>query len=149
LTQKTFEELFPNLGNWKKTSNATNAYNCVAFAASEDSRWWDCAPFDDYYWPENVPRDDTLATFIELYKALGYQVCPDGSLEQGCEKIVIYANRLGIVEHVARQLPNGSWTSKIGEREDIMHETPDSLAGDEYGQPICFMSRPNRQEAAV
>lgn len=50
---------------------------------------------------------------------------------------------------MARQLPDGSWTSKCGEKEDIAHFTLDALesygpvhgARDEYGCPVIYMRR--------
>lgn len=43
--------------------------------------------------------------------------------------------------HAARQLADGSWTSKCGRSEDIRH-TLEGLAGDVYGEPTIFLSRP-------
>ena len=51
-----WEHLYPNLGSWEKTSDETDAYNCTAFAASDDTRWWDPIAGDIYYWPDGVPR---------------------------------------------------------------------------------------------
>jgi len=50
---------------------------------------------------------------------------------------------------MARQLPDGFWTSKCGPAEDITHYTLDALesygaaygSGDEYGCPVLFMRR--------
>jgi hypothetical protein len=63
-----------------------------------------------------------------------YQVCSDGGLEPGVEKVAIYVDDFGIPQHVARQLPDGTWTSKLGKGEDIGHVSPESLAGDLYGK---------------
>jgi hypothetical protein len=143
---KEWEQYFPNLGSWKETSAATDAYNCTAFAAFDENRWWDPIPLPIYYWPPDLPNDYALSTYIELFKTLGYRVCADGTLEPNSEKIVIYTNDLDLFEHVARQLPDGNWTSKIGGCEDIMHEKPDSLAGDEYGRARCFMARTRKPD---
>lgn len=50
---------------------------------------------------------------------------------------------------MARQLPDGTWTSKCGRNEDITHFTLDALesygpphgALDEYGCPVLYMRR--------
>lgn len=47
---------------------------------------------------------------------------------------------------MARQLPDGSWTSKIGGYEDITHFTLDALESygsphGEYGEPVLYMRR--------
>ena len=143
---KEWVSYFPNLGSWRETSPATDTYNCTAFAALDETRWWDPVPLSIYYWPSGIPQNYELSTYIELFKTLGYEVCADGSLEQDREKIVIYANQYGCMAHVARQLADGNWTSKIGGCEDIMHETPNSLAGDEFGQPRCYMVRQIKKE---
>lgn len=44
--------------------------------------------------------------------------------------------------HAARQLPNGLWTSKLGQLEDITHATPQVIAGSDYGEVMQFMKRP-------
>jgi hypothetical protein len=102
-----WEQYFPNLGQWQQTSRATDSYNCTAFAASDDQRWWDPIPGDVYYWPDGVPRSYALDSYIALFQTLNYERCQDGSLEPGHEKIVIYTNLHGVFEHVARQLPTG------------------------------------------
>jgi hypothetical protein len=58
----------------------------------------------------------------------------------GVEKIAIYV-RSDIPSHVARQLPNGKWTSKLGLREDIEHDL-EALEGPEYGSVVLILSRP-------
>jgi hypothetical protein len=143
-----WEADFPQLGNWEETSTATTAYNCYAFAVEDQTHWWDPipAPADMmYYWPDGAPLDHLISTFIEIYKRYGYAPCADGTLEPGVEKIVIYENAYGGSDHVARQLPDGRWTSKIGPDEDISHETPGSLTSQKYGAPRHFMARPNSQ----
>lgn len=138
---KLWEKDFPNLGDWKESSLPTTDYNCFAFAAGDTTRWWEPQPPGVYYWPPGVSRGYDIASVIEAYKAEGFQHCADGSLVQGREKIVFYLNRYGGVEHVARQLPDGRWTSKMGGAEDIEHDSPQSLSGGDYGAPQCYMER--------
>lgn len=76
---------------------------------------------------------------------LGYEVCADGGLEPAFEKIVIYANENNSPTHVARQLPSGVWTSKLGAAEDIEHESVGALEGNLYGKIARFMRRDNRK----
>jgi hypothetical protein len=110
------------------------------------SQWWDPSP-GEYYWPPGVPKTFAVDSFVEAYEAHGFERCADGSVKQGFEKIVIYASQYGGVEHVARQLSDGRWTSKMGAAEDIVHESPHSLSVG-YGQPVCFMSRPSKAGSA-
>jgi hypothetical protein len=138
-----WESHFPNLGsNWICASRRTNTYNCLAFAAGDENRRWDPFPPANY-WPPGVGRSYQPEDVAAAFNTVGFEVCSDGSLEPGLEKIVIYLNRTySGVQHAARQLPNGEWASKIGDHEDIIHSTPESLSGDEYGEPRFFMARP-------
>ncbi len=74
------------------------------------------------------------------FGALGYEPCADGLLEDGFEKVAIYQSPSG-VQHMARQLQTGWWTSKLGQLEDIEHETPAELEGDIYGVVVQYMRR--------
>lgn len=133
---------FPNLhqDNCRITSPKDKRYNCIAWAAESSVRWW--WPSDWGYWPPGVKREPTLDAFIDAFRQLRYQACADGSLETGYQKIALYADNLGTPTHAARQLPNGEWTSKLGEIEDITHVTVDDLNGPSYGTPVQFMRRP-------
>ena len=87
----------------------------------------------------------TLAAFIAAFRTLGYELCSDGALEQGIEKIAIYTLN-GKPTHAARQLPSGDWTSKLGKWVDIQHTTAESVSTfpkcSIYGKPAQFMRRP-------
>lgn len=99
-----------------------------------------------YFWPPNVPREITIDAFIRAYGTVGYTVCGEGDLEAGFEKIALYAKRMpwGDVEptHAARQLPDGTWTSKLGPCEDVNHKTVADVNGPAYGGPVQFLKRP-------
>jgi hypothetical protein len=139
------ERCFPKLLGqpWRKTSDGTNDYNCLAWAAGETHRRWDLDP--NYYWP--IPRrEQTIPVFIAAYATRGFVECDNGDLENGYEKIAIYA--LGKrPQHAARQLANGKWTSKLGPFWDIEHETAEGVetTGDgpaKYGTVVAYMKRP-------
>jgi hypothetical protein len=118
-----YKELkYPNLSytEYEVTSKATKAYNCFAWAAKEDDRWW--SPEPDGFWPDGVPRELTIEAVNQVYQTLGYEPCENADLEPGFEKIAIYVTSDGEPQHAARQLPNGKWTSKLGNWEDISHE---------------------------
>ena len=70
-----------------------------------------------------------------------YKVCETGQSEPGVEKIAIYVDDNDVPQHVARQLPDGNWTSKLGKGEDIQHDSLDGLEGDLYGKVAIFMMR--------
>jgi hypothetical protein len=135
------EALFPKLAgsSYTLTSPATQDYNCIAWAAGDDQRWWWPDAAGSRYWPGNVARDESVSGFQAMFESLGYAVCSDEQNEAGFEKIALFANSEG-PQHGARQLPNGRWTSKLGELDDIEHDLRD-LEGTEYGTVVVFMKR--------
>ena len=124
------------------TSPQDDAYNCIAWAGGDTERVWWPTDFPTYgvHWPIE-PTDNTITGFIEAFRSLGYEPCGDGSLEDGYEKVALYTNRDGNPLHMARQLPSGAWTSKMGQAEDMQHPTPDDLSGECYGKVARFMKR--------
>lgn len=88
-----------------------------------------------------------MKAFVEAYETIGYQRCEDGVCESQFEKIAIFADAAGVPTHAARQLQDGTWTSKLGPWEDIAHQSVDGVAGAEYGAPVVFLRRPVTKEA--
>jgi hypothetical protein len=142
LADQWVQDHFPNLrnGQYKITSEFTEDYNCLAWTAGETDRRWD--PTDpSHYWPEGVDRNLTLTVFMAAYATRGYEQCSNGQLEQGYEKIAIYANQYGC-QHAARQLGSRAWTSKLGDGWDIEHPTLQGVENTAYGTVVAFMKRP-------
>src|SRR5262245_9561718 len=106
--------------NHQETSPYDSAYNCVAWAAGDTAHWWWPERQGGFYWPHDAPMADTVSAFTMAFALIGYQPCPDGSLEADYEKVVLFALN-GTVKHAARQLADGRWTSKIGKNVDIEH----------------------------
>ena len=52
---------------------------------------------------------------------LGYEICNEENFEPEFQKIAIYFKDDIRSIHAARQLGNGSWTSKLGQNIDIEH----------------------------
>lgn len=133
---------FPNAvgQGCKETSVATPEYNCIAYVAGDTERnWWpNSAP--NGYWPKGIPEKTTIYAFLRLFRSLGYENCGSGALEDGYEKVAIYALN-NVVTHAALQLQNGHWTSKIGHNIDIEHHTLDALDGPFYGNVVRFLKR--------
>jgi hypothetical protein len=131
--------------NCRETSLRDTRYNCIAWAAENNSRWWWPDNFGIGYWPPNVPREESIDAFMKAYETLGYKLCYNESLEPGLDKIAIYGIRYStkvVPTHAARQMESGEWTSKVGPFEDISHKTLDAVNGPVYGEMICCMSRP-------
>lgn len=139
-----YRQHFPKMSadNHELTSNPTRMYNCIAWAAGENDRWWEPnLPMDaGYYWPDDVPADFRPESLVAAFSAIGYAVCDDGTLVQNIEKIALYRGK-GEWTHAARQLADGRWTSKLGPAHDISHDAPECVNGDEYGSVFCFMQR--------
>lgn len=132
-------DLFPNLTdeNHELTSPKTIKYNCIAWAATNTQRWWQPGVF----WPVESSRDDHgIGALVLAFKKLGFDECSHGALEDGFEKLAIYGSALAYT-HAARQLANGKWTSKLGQLEDITHDTPEVIAGSDYGEVVQFIER--------
>jgi hypothetical protein len=122
-------------------STPDDRYNCLAWAAGIDNEWWE--PAVGKTWPGNAPRGLAgykIASLIEVFASIGFVACNDGSLEDGIEKIAIYADGDEWM-HAARQLQTGKWTSKMGPDERIEHDAPQDLAGPAFGQVTTFMQR--------
>jgi hypothetical protein len=123
--------------NHRECSPATPAYNCIAWAAGENARWWE----PGRYWPIAADKlDFSPRTLVLAFQSIGFEVCPDGAVESGFEKIALYA-RGGEYTHAARQVPTGMWTSKLGAYLDIEHDAPDDVGGGVYGEVFAFMRR--------
>ena len=116
-------------------------YNCVAWAAGvDDCQLWPGTE-EGFEWPSDLPSEESMDTFVAYFERIGYQVCESSTLEQGFEKLAIFADDCGPT-HVARQLPSGKWASKMGwDGVDIEHEGLDCIAGNRYGKARVFLKR--------
>jgi hypothetical protein len=85
----TFDQAFPHLGSegYRETSARTENYNCIAWAAGDTTQWWWPDQFNQYYWPNEAPRAETLQAFIEAYELLGYTPCETSTYEHGYERL--------------------------------------------------------------
>lgn len=137
------EQVWPGLTRvaYSVSSPADRSYNCVAWAAGDVKRWWWPDPLEVAFWPEPLPRAQTLDAFARAFALFGYVVSETPAYEIGFEKIAVFASNDGTPKHVARQLSNGKWTSKLGRSVDIEHETLDGLQGQTYGDPVLFLKR--------
>ena len=161
------ERVFPLLAaaGYEKTSEATGrppkcgAYNCIAWAAGDPHRWW--WPDSYSYWPRGIQRETTVLCFVKTFRSLGYRECRDSRKEFAFDKVALYAIHTSKLEvkppaslsslsdweptHMARQLRDGTWTSKAGAAEDLTHFTLDAvesyIPGLAYGCPVLFMKR--------
>jgi hypothetical protein len=142
--REKIERDYPNLTvyGYKLTSPDTIDYNCVDRAAEDDETWWWPDIQNQFYWPLSIFREETIEAFQQAFETLGYEVCQGDALEEGFQKIAIYTNSNKVPTHVARQLPTGKWTSKLGSLEDIEHNNLQGLTGNPgYGEVGCIMKK--------
>lgn len=137
-------QAFPKLMNegYSLTSPATPDYNCIAWAVGHDDVWWWPDSNQVAFWPDGLPREETLEAFMAAFASVGYLPCPDGSLVEGFEILAIYVKG-GKPSHAARQLADGSWSSKLGRSIDLTHSLS-GLVGQTYGAAAAFMIRMRR-----
>lgn len=114
-----------------QTSPPDADYNCIAWAAGEQNRFWWPRPEEEYYWPSDVPRVETREAFIQAFGALGFEVFEYMSVSWDPKEweVVAFLQRGDEVRHAARQLPTGRWTSKMGVGMDIDHEITGGYGG--------------------
>jgi hypothetical protein len=127
---------------YRDTSEETIVYNCLSWALGITWTRYDPIPrCAGYYWFPGIPRKWDEPTLRTVFENHNFRVAQDYELEPGYEKVVFYIDETGIPRHFARQLPSGRWTSKIGDLNDIEHDTLDLIIVPQYGKPGLVMKR--------
>lgn len=141
--RELIEQLFPRLhgSTFHITSPRDRRYNCVAWAANDTRRWWWPGETPFSFRPAGIERKESVPNFVAAFATLGYEMCASGEHDPILEKVAIFASSDGVPTHMARQLPTGAWTSKLGSLEDISHLDVNDVVGDEYGDVVVFMAR--------
>jgi hypothetical protein len=130
--------------NYRIVLPETAAYNCIAWAAGDQTRWWH--PYVDHahcYWPL-ADAAHSMANYIAAFETVGYRLCGhEPTPEPGIERVALYRwPDIDGCTHAARQLPSGVWTSKINDLPGIAHLSPSDLDGAKgYGRVVDYMSR--------
>lgn len=138
------EEAFPQIRSegYQITSDETPDYNCFAWVMGITSQWWSPVNNKGYYWLDGIPKTLAVKNFVELFRQAGnYLPCEHEHAEAGFEKIALFADANGNVTHVAKQIESGKWQSKLGDWEDIEHNTLAALEGKFYGKAVQFLKR--------
>ncbi len=132
---------FPNLASegFEIIDEPSEQYNCIAYATGYTDRRWD--PNGRDYWPSWATETARIESLIEVFTGLGYERCDDSHFGDGYQKVALYEIQ-GAAKHVAIQMPNGLWRSKMGKGPVIEHRSPESLSGGMYGEATVFMRRP-------
>ncbi len=141
------EKYFPNLtpDNYRVSSDESEDYNCIAHAyGTAEVCYWPPVEGvgEGYSWPQDLPVEETPEAFVAFFARGGYAECETLNLEEGYEKVALYADR-DVITHAAIQLPTGHWSSKLGVKwEDIDHDTPQGVESIDYGQIARILRRP-------
>ena len=139
------EEIFSELAaaGYSPKSEKSGVYNCIAYAAGDETRKWAGYREAGYHWPEGAKEGHTLDPLMSAFEQMEYATCESGNLESQYEKVALYVDKDGLWTHAAKQCEDGQWTSKLGNLEDIIHRTPEAVSGPDpaYGQVACFMKR--------
>ena len=144
MTSGVIKKWWPKLKttNFHFTSEQSIFYNCFSWAIGEINFWIDMSYFQIRYNLDPSNLDHSAKGYADcLTKYYGFEICSDGKLEEGMEKVVLYENHNKDWTHIARQLSNGYWTSKMGDFEDIEHYNVEALSGGLYGMPVIYMRR--------
>lgn len=149
------EHWFPNtvaLDVLEITSQKDLCYNCVAWALGISSHWVEpylaggvrVAPWA--VWPNTDDSGSSIDTYVKMFRGEGFVKATRGNQEAGFDKIVIYWEKASrTFTHVARQMENGHWWSKLGAASDVQHQKPDTLgpvgSPGGYGEVWGYMKR--------
>lgn len=135
--------LCPNAaGKWRVTSPRDRRYNCFGWALHDTTiAWYPGGDPTSSKWPPGASTALDPESIQIALAQLGFEVTTGLELEPGVERIALFADEDGDVVHVARQLPSGAWSSKLGRWEDIEHADLEALEGGDYGKVVAFMKR--------
>lgn len=144
-TPEEIKEKWPNLtnDNARTTSEFDRFYNCLGFAVGDSDNWWWPIKKQGIFWPKDFPLINSTPNILKMLNVMfAYEECNSGEFEEGYEKIAIYGIKESYTpKHYAIQTSDGKWKSKLGELEDIEHDTLEALNGFFYGVPIAFAKR--------
>lgn len=121
--RKQFQTVFPGLRegvNFDFTSPADPNYNCLSWALSCNTQFFDNLPGCSWSWKDIPP--DTAEGWSLFCQRHGFTIVDDNSVDfvEGIEKIAIMEKDACL--HAVRQDRNGMWKSKMGDLgPDIDH----------------------------
>ena len=134
---------FPSLrtpGNFRRNSNPTAIYNCIAWALRLDDLFVASDNVPWHWWPVGVDRSFSEASLINCFKCFGFVECDDPSFEPSYDKVALYSQN-GMWTHAARVIKPDFYHSKFGYNVDGFHRSGDVLSS-KYGLVYKYMKRP-------
>jgi len=134
------EKSFPN--SYKEpfeiTSSETPDYNCLAWALNDNSKWYESD--DDYFWFNDIARDNLLTTIQKIFENLGFHQTNFAKYQIDYERIALFSIDNNECSHLARQIDEDKWTSKLGSSYDVNHSIK-SIENGIYGNAVIFLER--------
>lgn len=143
---------FNNLNSSQIVGSHNRIYNCIGWAFGDDKRWW--WPSYSDFWPEKclVEDDDgyidELASFNSLFETVDAEKTTNDKPEEGYVKLATYKVHKNIT-HMARLLPDGKWTSKMGGCAKIVNDNCKDLTDGTYGNIIEIIKIPTKKWATL
>jgi len=126
--------------NHTVTSPKSPEYNCISHGLEVTDTLFAPGGFPGTQWPSGIDQSDSVAAFRQFFEIEGFVTCESADVEPGFVKVAIYADG-DEATHVARQLADGRWTSKLGNLQDIEHGLS-TREDDRYGVVVLLMRRP-------
>jgi hypothetical protein len=120
------------------TSAETPQYNCVAWALDDMENWWEAD--EDYLWLDHLHWDNSLSTMQHFFQHFGFDPIDKPNFNNGIEKIALFSENGINCTHVAKQLPNNIWTSKLGVSHDVTH-TLSAMEKGIYGDVAMILQK--------
>lgn len=118
---------FPNMdiNNVAIDDEDTPEYNCIGYAIGDTNKpWWPRGGEGGfYYWPETEKDAEkySVSTFDHLLMTTGHGSITDSEKpEEGYVKLALFTEG-DKPTHLARQLADGEWSSKVGAGPLIRH----------------------------
>jgi len=136
---------WPNLTDdqFEYKSDVDPKYNCVAWVLGITNRFID--PDSELTWPVELEKNYSIETYVSYFKKQGFRICSDDKYDDNIIKIALYADEHGDFAHVAIQVNEKIWWSKMGRLDDIQHKTLNSLAATkqcgDYGNVYAYMCK--------
>lgn len=146
LTEEELFQIFPNLTkeNHRNTSPDDYVYNCMAWACGDTKHWWEPSGEPWHFWI-HTQFSYSIDSHLKAFSIVGFKERSDSDeFEPEFEKVAIYIGADGLPKHFARQKENGLWTSKLGEAQDIEHDTLEAIECDDYGKAEIILKKPRK-----
>ena len=140
--------------NCEIVGRPTHRYNCIAWAFGDNTRWW--WPAYEAFWPEECLVEDEnsysgideVKSFEKLFEYIGAEETTNDKPEKGYVKLAVYKGARNY-KHMARLLPDGQWTSKMGDCAKVVNRYPEDLAGGVYGNVSKIIKIPTEKWATM